>query len=84
MEIPYTAPVFHAEAFNCPNCWAFSHQTWTCPSLIFDLRGNSGADDRLWISRCLQCKDLALWFRRGLVFPITAARRPQTRTCPMT
>lgn len=58
MAIPYTAPVFREEAFNCPHCEAYAKQEWF--TLSFQ-RGSYGYNAYMDLSICSRCEEKAYW-----------------------
>ncbi len=52
----FVFPAFRIDAFNCPHCNAFAHQSWN----------NYG---RYWVSSCQRCGDFALWVNKTMVYP---------------
>lgn len=66
MAIPYTAPVFREEAFNCPHCEAYAKQEWF--TLNFH-RGNYGYNAYMDLSICSRCEEKAFWYDEKLIVP---------------
>ena len=79
-----SAPSFHGDAFNCPRCGAFAHQTWW--SALMKPRGSpfglTTALEDTEFSKCYGCGGLALWVGGKLslptasVAPVPAERMP--------
>ncbi len=67
MSTPYTAPKFHANAFNCPFCNAYAHFYWGM--FLTNNNQNSGH----WGAKCSHCNQWTVWVNSGennvLVFP---------------
>ena len=66
MAIPYTAPVFREEAFNCPHCEAYAKQEWF--TLSFH-RGSYGYNAYMDLSICSRCEEKAYWYDEKLIVP---------------
>ncbi len=67
-QIPYTSPVFKAEAFNCPFCHAYAEQRWGQPHLIAG-GNNHGTSDEFWICRCERCHKFSIWLDGRINYP---------------
>lgn len=54
---PFTPPEYNKDAFNCPNCGAFAHQSWASTyyhDLFLDL-------NLIDLSKCVCCDQFAIW-----------------------
>ena len=65
--MPFTAPVFGEEAFNCPLCGAYAKQTW------YEGHGNVGSIyrnfDAVKFSLCEHCDKYVIWLEGRMIFP---------------
>ena len=66
--IPFKAPVFGEESFNCPHCNAYSHQIWYD---IFIQRDGEryGNIQRLMLALCHHCDQYSLWLKEKMIYP---------------
>ena len=75
MTIPYTPPTYKADAFNCPFCGAYSHQSWyeARTSSAHPTKGGSynGPVDDLDMAYCGRCFEYSCWHDGRMVYPIT-------------
>ncbi len=64
----YVAPKFLEDAFCCPHCNAFSHQSW--PSVYYSVSSGGFLElDDLAISICARCERFSYWIKGRLIFP---------------
>ena len=66
MAVPYTAPSYKAEAFNCPHCQAYAKQEWF--ELIY-ARQTTYLRSDIELSTCDHCRDGSYWYDRKLILP---------------
>lgn len=67
--IPFKAPIFEEESFNCPHCNAYAHQIWFQISLYrAGYGGHEGVPD-LKIARCSHCNRYSLWLNDKMIYP---------------
>ena len=68
----YVPPEFEKDAFNCPNCGAYAHQTWYKGALAnIQVGGYKGVVENLRYSMCTRCKEYALWREGKMIYPIS-------------
>ena len=74
----YIAPEFRKEAFHCPRCNVYAHQTWHSAYIsgisgvkIPTLKPASPAEafETLKLTLCSHCRELSFWIREKLVDP---------------
>jgi len=66
--MPFKAPVFEEESFNCPHCNAYSHQTWY-PLYSWDMWGTQVNITDLKIAWCAHCEQYSLWLKEKIIYP---------------
>ncbi len=66
--MPFKAPVFEDESFNCPHCNAYSHQIWY-PLQSWDILGNNIHITDLKIAWCAHCDQYSLWLKEKMIYP---------------
>ena len=74
MTTDYAMPDFRKDAFDCPHCGAYAHQTW---DNLFrrTIQGSFHTD--IWRAVCARCTEITLWYQERQVWPNTsAAPRP--------
>lgn len=77
-EIPFTAPYWKGEAYNCPHCGAYSAQAWNeRHTNIFNERMHP-----LTTAQCSRCKDYSIWWNGLLVYPLTTAVESPSNDLP--
>ena len=72
MTTKYTPPNFRTDAFNCPYCGAYAHQSWSENiRAVFGLGGAkvSKGMSQLAVSSCKRCQEEAIWIKEQLVDP---------------
>lgn len=67
MLIPFKAPVFEEESFNCPHCNAYSHQTWERICTPGKMRYEEIPD--LMIAWCIHCGQYSIWLKDKMIYP---------------
>ena len=67
--IPFKAPVFEEESFNCPHCNAYSHQTWYKTSDGHHGHGGYADIPNLMIAWCTHCSQYSLWLNDKMIYP---------------
>jgi hypothetical protein len=67
----YVAPGFKLNAFHCPNCETYAHQTWYSASKV-DANGNVSFISDLLVSSCSRCLKSSFWLNQKLVFPLSS------------
>lgn len=74
--LPYTPPALGGDAFNCPRCQAFAHQSWD--DAIYQVGDLSYAPiPGLQVSFCRRCGHPSIWYMDKLIYPShTAAPLP--------
>ena len=65
---PYTPPALGSDAFNCPRCQAFAHQT------LKDGRYQAGVNEYpriegLRVTFCRRCEQPSIWHEGKLIYP---------------
>lgn len=63
-KIPYKAPQFEEEAFNCPFCSAYSNQNWHA---IRTINGIPLPETR--ICYCSHCNYYSIWHEEVMIYP---------------
>ena len=63
----YIPPSYQTKRFNCPFCKAFADQSWF--SLFYTSGSNHRELNECYISICISCGKISIWFNRKLVFP---------------
>src|SRR4051794_33200182 len=66
-HLPFMPPSKGEKAFNCPNCMAYSEQSWS------PLNTSQGSIPNFMVSQCVHCKNIAVWHHDSLIFPDRAA-----------
>jgi len=70
MKENYVPPVFKADAFHCPHCGVYAHQTWyTIYYLGFS---NYAKIQSLEINFCSRCNKFALWLGDKMLSPVAS------------
>ncbi|WP_065358266.1 DUF4145 domain-containing protein [Kluyvera georgiana] len=64
MAIPFEAPEFNKEAFNCSYCNAFAQQRWQ--QLYYY---SSGTSVPMHTATCDHCRQKSYWFQERLIIP---------------
>ncbi|EPB2035500.1 DUF4145 domain-containing protein [Escherichia coli] len=64
MAIPFEAPEFEKQAFNCPYCNAFAQQRWQ--QLYYY---SSGSSVPMHTATCDHCRHKSYWFEGRLIIP---------------
>jgi hypothetical protein len=83
MPVPYYAPWFRAEAFNCPHCEAYAHQIWSVlTSQAQAWPQNFSVGDDLYVSHCVKCKGYAVWRHCMMIHPTPLASAPPVDHLP--
>jgi hypothetical protein len=83
MAVPYYAPWFRGEAFNCPHCEAYAHQVWSqLSSQTHAWPHNFSVNDELYASFCVKCKSYALWRHSSMIHPTPYAAPPPVTQMP--
>jgi len=67
--IPFKAPVFKEESFNCPHCNAYSHQSWFQPEDGHSGRGGYTAIPDLMLAWCIHCGQYSIWLKDKMIYP---------------
>lgn len=63
-------PAAGRDAYLCPHCHAYSQQSWSTLLTNLDKHGYSALDE--WMaSMCARCRQVCLWLRGQLVYPLT-------------
>ncbi|MGO9531689.1 MAG: DUF4145 domain-containing protein [Syntrophobacteraceae bacterium] len=71
--IPYTAPGFKVEAFNCPFCGAYSNQIWSSHVVrVIPQYGNREVE-QLQIAECAHCHRLTFWLEARMIYPLSGS-----------
>jgi hypothetical protein len=70
MKGTYTAPEFNLDAFHCPHCEAYSHQTWYGAARVHSSSGNVSAFlEDTTISVCQRCHKFTIWLGKRMIYP---------------
>ena len=64
MAIPFKAPEFEDQAFNCPYCNAFAQQRW---QQLYYYSSHSGVP--MHTATCNHCQHKSYWFEERLIIP---------------
>jgi hypothetical protein len=71
--IPFKAPVFEEESFNCPHCNAYSHQIWESIRSHDEQSQSQYAHYNyvtdLKIAWCARCERYSLWLNDKMIYP---------------
>ena len=83
MPVPYHAPWFRGEAFNCPHCETYAHQVWSVlTSQAQAWPQNFSVGDDLYVSHCVKCKGYAVWRQSMMIHPTPYASAPPLDQMP--
>ena len=67
MAIPYQAPEFKKQAFNCPNCAAFAQQKWE--QLYYAYQDKAVP---MYTASCEHCQEKSYWYMETMIIPTSA------------
>jgi len=78
---PYVPPSQRGQAYNCPQCHAFSTQIW---GNILHLLGNSnqGPIDGMALCTCAHCNGISIWHDTKMVYPMASTAPPANADLP--
>ncbi|RLJ03727.1 MAG: hypothetical protein DRP08_03135 [Candidatus Aenigmatarchaeota archaeon] len=65
MTEKYIAPTFGSEAFHCPHCGTYAHQSWYGIKTVPHLK----TIENLSASFCARCKRHAIWYGDKMIYP---------------
>jgi len=68
----FEPPGFEKDAFTCPHCGAYAHQTWYFARFTHPLGGEE-SDDRVRRAICSHCNGLTLWTNSYIVYPASSS-----------
>lgn len=78
MAEKYYPPTFKADAFHCPHCGVYSHQSWAEGAKHDSHWNRLTFRKTLRVSTCQRCKDYSLWVENNMIYPInTIAPLPE-------
>ncbi|MCP9755702.1 DUF4145 domain-containing protein [Lacihabitans sp. CCS-44] len=61
-------PQFKLNAFDCPNCLAFSNQIWH-DVILRTYQVPPEVFEEFWFAKCNSCEDFSIWHDGKLVYP---------------
>jgi len=64
----YIAPTFKSDAYHCPHCNVYAHQTWN-RAVTLVIGGLQTQNTEVSVSKCSRCEKWALWYASYLVHP---------------
>lgn len=67
-HVPYTAPTYRLEAFNCPYCGAYAKQDWGDLMYLHD-RAYTTTDNDGGAATCTRCSAVSYWFNKKMYIP---------------
>ena len=70
MKGKYVIPANNLDAFNCPHCDAYAHQSWVEPKIF--MTGGSKLVPNLVLTFCNRCNQYAIWFKRDMIYPLSS------------
>jgi len=65
--IPFEAPKYQVEAFNCPLCGAFSNQVWF--EVVRIGHGRNLVVSDIELVYCVHCDKYSIWHRKRMLYP---------------
>src|SRR3989304_6761788 len=70
----FVAPTLNADAFHCPHCEVYAHQSWYESAKWKDnsYHGVVKGSKNLSISVCTHCGDYALWLDKAIIYPASS------------
>jgi hypothetical protein len=71
-KLEYIQPQLNLEGFNCPHCFAYSHQNWFTISKL----GYNWEIGDFKISVCAKCNKITMWFKDKIIFPFNSVVEP--------
>lgn len=78
MPDEYVMPGYNLDAFHCPHCGVYAHQTWSylltesdCVSIMKDIAGRSFPTATMKAT-CSRCRKITLWQDTEQVWPLSA------------
>lgn len=78
MTEKYVAPFFEGNAFHCPHCGVYAHQTWFDGAMgdhgeaTVRSASYSGFVEGLSVSFCTRCGKYSLWLEDKMLYPISS------------
>ena len=76
--IPYVPPQFKKNGFNCPHCYAHSHQFWGKVAYPIQSTVISLVD----IAQCQKCNAISFWYEGKMMFPNASTAPPANPDLP--
>jgi uncharacterized protein DUF4145 len=75
MNRNYVPPEYQAEAFHCPHCHVYAHQSWW--HVLRGTKADRCVVKELQISYCVKCREVAIWKQSGvidgiMIYPLTS------------
>jgi len=78
----YVPPQVDGEAFHCPHCDTFAHQTWKTLRLPYGGRGTGNEILSGRIGNCSKCDDYHLWVDSDMIYPQASSAPKPTDDMP--
>lgn len=72
MKEKYTPPSLNADAFHCPHCQVYAHQTWYRGAKYLQERGYMGTISGTSVSVCTRCGEYTLWIGDKMLHPVSS------------
>jgi len=76
--IPYKAPTYKEDGFNCPFCHAHAHHSWGMITYPTTNRRIAAFDT----AECTRCSLVSIWSDGKMVFPNTSTAPPANPDLP--
>jgi Domain of unknown function (DUF4145) len=67
LKVPFVAPAFRKEGFNCSLCGAFANQDWQQP--YFNRSQGWATIDNLAVAYCAHCRQYSVWHVQRMIYP---------------
>jgi hypothetical protein len=68
MADDYVSPAQAKDAFHCPHCGTFAHQSWA-DGRASNNQGIRNLHPEMTVSTCSRCSHVALWLGNEMIFP---------------
>lgn len=69
MAIPYQAPSYEIDAFNCPHCHAYANMSWAGARADWNRGVGATGVDPVDFAYCNRCKCWSVWYEDKMIFP---------------